>query len=220
MNTKTATIIGATGLIGGHLLELLLNDTAYTKINVLVRRPIEYNNPKINVVVLDFTNKDAFRSAISGSEVVFCAVGTTTKKVKGDKNAYRKIDYDIPVNAAQFGVETGCQKFVHVSSVGALSTSSSFYLKLKGEVEEKLRSLNIPTLLIFRPSLLLGNRKEFRLGEKLGALSIRKFAMFLPSKIRPIKAFDVAKSMVKASKLNLRGAHLFHYKEMKEIMTN
>lgn len=218
MRNKTATLIGATGLIGSQLLDLLQDDSAFSEIKILVRRPIKIDNPKVKVSIIDFSDEESFQSKISGSSVVFCAVGTTNKKTKGDKNEYRKIDYNIPVTAAKLSLETGCKHFVLVSSYGANSKSNNFYTKLKGEVEDTLSSLNIPSLSIFRPSLLLGKRQEFRFGEIIATLLMNPLSFLLPTKIRPIKAYDVAKSMLEASKADTKGTKIYHYKEiMKSI---
>jgi uncharacterized protein YbjT (DUF2867 family) len=116
---------------------------------------------------VDFNDAESFRLALEGSDVVFCAIGTTQKKVKGDKEAYRKVDYNITVNAAKFCKLNSCETFVLVSSVGANSKSKNFYLKLKGEVEDAVKSVGLKSVHIMRPSVLLGDRKEFRLGEKI-----------------------------------------------------
>ena len=102
MKEKTAIILGSSGLIGGKCLELLLNDNYYNEIRVIVRRPVEFNNPSVRTVVVDFSDKESFKSAIAGSDALFCAIGTTQKKVKGDSAAYYKVDHDIPVNAERF----------------------------------------------------------------------------------------------------------------------
>lgn len=218
MRNKTATLIGATGLIGSQLLDLLQADSAFSEIKILVRRPIKIDNPKVKVSIIDFSDEESFQSEISGSSVVFCAIGTTNKKTKGDKNEYRKIDYNIPVTAAKLSLKTGCKQFVLVSSYGANSKSNNFYTKLKGEVEDTLSSLNIPSLSIFRPSLLLGKRQEFRFGEIIATLLMNPLSFLLPTKIRPIKAYDVAKSMLEASKADTKGTKIYHYKEiMKSI---
>ncbi len=104
MTQKTATLIGATGLIGAQILQQLLEDPYFSSINVLVRRPIDLAHPKVKVILLDFANEASYQAAIAGSDVVFCSVGTTLKQVNGDMVAYRKIDYDIPVNAAGFAL--------------------------------------------------------------------------------------------------------------------
>src|SRR4030095_12649157 len=128
-NFMIATIIGATGLIGNYLLHELLNDPFYDIIKILIRRPLDITHPKLEKKIVDFNDSDSLLVAIDNSDVVFCAVGTTQKKVKGDKEAYRKVDYDIPVKAARFCKETGCNTFVLISSVGASSKSKTFYLR-------------------------------------------------------------------------------------------
>ncbi|MEP6701262.1 MAG: NAD(P)H-binding protein, partial [Bacteroidota bacterium] len=107
----TATIIGATGLIGGFLLEDLLLDNYYDTVRILIRRPIELTHSKLEKKLVDFNDGDSMLVALSNSDVVFCAIGTTQKKVKNDKAAYRKVDYDIAVNAARFCKMSGCEKF-------------------------------------------------------------------------------------------------------------
>ena len=218
MKGKTVTLIGATGLIGSHLLELLQNEDSYERIKILVRRPVSFNHPKIQVIVMDFSDEAAYKAGITGSEAVFCAVGTTNHKVKGDKEAYRKVDYDIPVNAARFCSEAGCPHFLLVSSVGANSKSNNSYLRLKGEVEDRVRSINIPVVSVFRPSMLLGKRQEFRFGEVIAQISMVPVSFLIPPMYRPIRAFDVAKSMVAASKIDTPGFHIYHYQEMKNIL--
>jgi uncharacterized protein YbjT (DUF2867 family) len=149
---------------------------------------------------------------------VFVAVGTTQKKVKGDKAAYRKVDFDIPVNAAKFCAETGCKSFLLVSSVGADSKSGNFYLKLKGEVEDKVQSLSIPSVSIFRPSMLLGNRQESRPAESIAQVLSKGLSLLFPGKYKPVPAQDVAKSMVAAGKQQKPGVSIYHYEEMKAML--
>lgn len=197
-----ATLIGATGLIGGHLLELLLQDPAFETVRILVRRPINLTQSKLEKKLVDFADPEDFRLALEGTDVIFCAIGTTMKKMKGDKEAYRKVDYDIAVNAARLGKQCGCEKFVLVSAVGADSKSRNFYLQLKGEIEEAVQASGIESVYIMRPSFLLGNRKEFRLGEKIAGWLIRPFAFVLPAKYRPVKADEVARAMILAVKQN------------------
>jgi uncharacterized protein YbjT (DUF2867 family) len=218
MSKKTVALIGATGLIGSHLLELLRKDNEFTTIRVLVRRPLAINDPKVKVMVIDFADKAAFREAITGCNAVFCAVGTMQKKVKGDLAAYRKVDYDIPVNAANFCAETGCKHFLLVSSVGANSKGGNFYIKLKGEVEEKVKSIGIPSVSIFRPSMLLGNRPESRPMETIAQAISKPLSLLFPSKYKPIAAEDVAKAMISASKKDKPGFAIYHFNEMKALI--
>lgn len=216
MEGKTAIIIGATGLIGSNVVQILQHDEHFETVKVVVRRPVSFDS-QTKVIVIDFSDEIAFKSAIAGSDAVFCAVGTTTKKVKGNKDAYRKADYDIPVNAARFCAETGCANFLLVSSVGANSKSKNFYLKLKGEVEDAVRKMNIRSVSVFRPSMLLGKRQEFRFGEKIVQPLIKTFSFLLPSKYKPITALIVAKAMVSASKQDISGFQIYHYKKILQL---
>ena len=218
---QTATLIGASGLIGSHLLQLLLKDNTYSTVKIIVRRPQLLRDPKLQEIVIDFEDKKALEQAIAGSAVVFSAVGTTQKKVKGDKNAYRKVDFDIPVNAAKAAAKFGVYSFSLVSSVGAnAANNNNFYLKLKGIVEEAVSKESIPQLHIMRPSMLLGDRKEKRFGESIAAVLMPVFSIFLFGKLakyRAIKAEDVAKAMLQASKSPVKGIHIYEYEEIKKL---
>jgi uncharacterized protein YbjT (DUF2867 family) len=141
-------------------------------------------------------------------------VGTTQKKVRGDKEKYQKVDYDIPVNAARFCAETGCETFLLVSAVGANSRSKNFYLQLKGEVEEDVQQLPIKRIYIFRPSLLLGKRSENRPAEKISQAIMPLFSFLLQGRLKkyqPVQALAVAKAMIRAAKSGIEGKHVFEY---------
>ncbi len=214
MSTKIATLIGATGLIGNYLLEELLNDPFYDNVRILIRRPFDKTHPKLEKKLVDFNDGDSLLVALSNSDVVFCVIGTTQKKVKGDKDAYRKIDYDIPVNAARFCKMIGCEKFILVSSAGANSKSINFYAKLKGETEEAVKEAGLKTVHIMRPSMLLGERKEFRLLEKIGQNLMTGLAFLIPAKYKPIHGKNVAKAMLAVSKKNEEGYFVHENKEI------
>ena len=213
----TATLIGATGLIGGYLLEELLNDGYFDTVRILIRRPLELTHPKLEKKLVDFTDAESFRVALEGSDIVFCAIGTTQKKVKGDKAAYRKVDYDIPVNAARFCKMIGCSTFILVSSVGANSKSKNFYLKLKGEVEDAVKAVGLKSVHIMRPSMLIGDRKEFRFGEKIGTPLMKAISFLLPSKYKPVHGRDVAKAMVAAAKSGKEGSNSYEFSDIKRL---
>jgi uncharacterized protein YbjT (DUF2867 family) len=222
MPAEIAAVIGATGLIGSHLVQLLQKDSLFDTVRLLVRRPISFQHPKLELKLVNFSDPESFKLAIDGSNTVFCAVGTTQKKVGGDQEAYRKVDYDIPVGAARFSAETGVEKFLLVSSVGASSKSNNFYLKLKGEVEDAVQQTTIRSISVFRPSLLLGNREENRPGEKIGQLlmPLLSFAMMGPwSKYKPIQASDVSRAMFMAAKNNRQGHSIYEYKEMQSLIS-
>lgn len=217
-NNRNVALIGGTGLVGRHLLHFLNEDSNIQSIKVLTRRTIAFNSSKIKSAKVDFSDIKSFQKELEGCNVIFCCVGTTNKKVNGNKEAYKKIDFDIPVNAAKIAEKIGCSHFIFISSFGANPKSSNFYLKLKGTSEEIIKKLHIPTILIFRPSFLIGKRSEFRFNEVLGLNLIKPLTFLLPSKMKPVLAKNVAKSMLIASKMKLLGFHIFYYEEIHQAI--
>jgi uncharacterized protein YbjT (DUF2867 family) len=217
MEKKTAAILGASGLIGGHLLRKLMEDSEFISIRVITRRPLPIEHSKVKQLVIDFSDCEALKKSLLGCNTVFCTVGTTRKKVKGDKVAYRKVDFDIPVTAAKICAEAGIKQFLLVSSIGAESSSGNFYLKLKGEVEDVIRKLPIPSISIFRPSMLLGKRQESRPTETFGQAIMGSLSFLIPDNYKPIKAEKVANSMLAASKSNQKGLKIYGYSEMIQL---
>lgn len=190
-------VIGASGLIGGYLVQHLLAEPSVQHVKILVRKKLDLAHNKLEQVLVNFEDPTKLESALKGTDAVCVAVGTTQAKVKGDMAAYRKVDYDIPVNSARAAAIQACGLYLLVSSVGADANASNFYLKLKGEVEEEIKKMELPSVNIFRPSMLLGNRAEFRLGERIGQGVMRVFNWLIPSKYKAINASDVARSMVR-----------------------
>jgi uncharacterized protein YbjT (DUF2867 family) len=139
------------------------------------------------------------------------------KKVKGDKEAYRKIDFDIPVKLARFCKMTDCEKFILVSSAGANSKSRNFYQHLKGETDEAVKTVGLKTIHIMRPSLLLGERKEFRLGENIGKAVMTGLSFLIPEKYKAIQGKDVAKVMLVLAKKNEKGVFVHENKEIIDL---
>ncbi len=217
MSERIATLIGATGLIGGELLSLLLDDDYFERVRILIRRPFTMNHPKLERKLVDFSDADSLLVDLEESDTVFCAIGTTMKKVKGNKEVYRRIDYDIPVNIARFCKIMNCKNYILVSAVGANSRSRSFYLKLKGEVEDIVKKVGIESTYIMRPSVLMGKRNEFRFAERMSGTLIKQIGFLLPSKYRPIEARDVAKAMLAAAKKDEKGCFVCEYKRMKRL---
>jgi uncharacterized protein YbjT (DUF2867 family) len=217
MSTR-ATILGATGMIGGEILKLLLEDPAYSDLRVVGRSSCGVRHPKLEEFVIDMHDQNALEQAIAGSETVFVAVGTTNRQVKGDKEAYRKVDFDIPVNAAKAAAKFGVYGFALVSAVGADPNNEyNFYIKLKGVTEETVAEQMIPQTMIFRPSLLMGERKEKRPMEKVAQFVMPVVNLCLRGSWRRYKgiaAADVAKAMVNAAKTKPKGIHFFEYEEM------
>lgn len=213
----TATLVGATGLIGSYLLEELLNDPYFDTVRILIRRPVDITHAKLEKKIIDFNDSDSLLVALSNSNVVFCSIGTTNKKVKGDKEAYRKIDFDIPVKLARFCKMTECEKFIFVSSAGANSKSRNFYQRLKEETEEAVKSVGLKTVHIMRPSLLLGERKEFRLGENIGKALMTSLSFLIPDKYKAIQGKDVAKVMIALAKKNDEGIFVHENLEIRDL---
>jgi uncharacterized protein YbjT (DUF2867 family) len=220
MPGKIATVIGSTGLIGSHLINCLQHDDTFRTIRALVRRPVDFQQSKVEMKLVNFDDYESVKIAIDGSDAVFCAIGTTQKKVNGDKEAYRKVDYAIPVTAARICSEVHCPRFLFVSSVGANTHSKNFYLSLKGEVEDVIRQFVIPQVSVFRPSILLGKRAEFRLGEKVGQSVMSFFAFLLvgkSEKYRPVHAELVAKAMIQAAKEENLGYRIYEFDEIRHL---
>ncbi len=213
----TATLVGATGLIGSNLLEGLLNDPYFDVVGILIRRPLDITHPKLEKKIVDFNDSDSLLVALSNTDVLFCAIGSTMKKVKGDKDAYRKIDFDIPVKLARFCKMTGCEKFILVSSAGANSRSMNFYQRLKGETDEAVKEAGLKTVHIMRPSLLLGERKEFRFGENIGKAVMTSLSFLIPDKYKAIQGKDVAKVMLALSKKNEEGYFIHENSEIRRL---
>lgn len=216
-----AAVIGASGLIGGHIVDSLIKSGFISEIVLLVRKELDIASSKVHQLQVDFQNQTSFQNALSGVDVVFCSIGTTQAKVKGDLVAYRKVDYDIPVNAAAYAASQGCKHFLLVSSVGADARASNFYLKIKGEVEDAVLSTSIPIISIFRPSMLLGQRNEFRLGERIGQALMKGLSFLIPSRYKAIEAKAVASAMVVAAlQMEQPSKNILEYKEMVSLLAN
>ena len=202
---KTAIVFGSTGLIGGHLVNQLIQDNYYTKIKIFVRSQTSINNEKVEVINIDFNNLGNHKTEITGDDCFFC-IGTT-KQNSPDKNDYQKVELDIPKEIAQIAKANSVKSFIFISSIYANPNSSGNYVKFKGLVEEELKRLNFSKLGILRPSFLMGKRKENRVGEKIGILtfSVLSPLLFGPfKKMRPISSEIVAKAMIKIAKQNLQ----------------
>ena len=197
---KTALVFGSSGLIGGHLLNQLIKDNNYNKIKIFVRSEPENNDPKVEIIKTDFNNLENHKEDIKGEDCFFC-IGTT-KQNSPDKNEYRRVELEVPKQIAQIAKSNLVNSFVFVSSGYADPKSSGDYLRFKGEVEEELKRLNFPKLGIMRPSFLLGDRKEKRIGEKIGIFVFKLLSPLFVGplkKMKPIHSATVAKSMIAIS---------------------
>jgi uncharacterized protein YbjT (DUF2867 family) len=193
---KTAIVIGATGLIGKHITKLLLDNPAYSKVKVFVRRSLNISNPKLEEHIVNFDELDKWKTKIIGDEL-FSAMGTTIRKAKSTSIQY-KVDVTYQYEVAKAASENGVKSYFLVSSSGANAKSKLFYMRIKGELDEKVKQLSFNKIRIFRPSLLLGERPEKRFGEK-AAENILKIVVpifpFLKNQ-RPIEGEKVARAMI------------------------
>lgn len=214
MNKKQVTLFGSSGLIGGFLLNELLADASLEKIVVVSRRALVLSHPKLEVRRINFSSQKEVEVVVENSSVVFSCIGTTQARVKGDKDAYRKVDYDITLSIAKGCKTKNVSSFLYVSSAGAERSSAGFYLKLKGEIDDAVTALNLPSTTILRPSLLLGKRNEFRFGEKIAQLVMPLFAFLLPKKLRPISGEKVAKAMIDCAQKRQEGTRILENNDL------
>jgi uncharacterized protein YbjT (DUF2867 family) len=212
-----ATIVGASGLVGSNILKQLIDDPSFSQVQVLVRKLQPLQHTKLTQVIVDFENESQFQNSILEGSVVFSCIGTTAKKVNGDHHQYRKIDFDITVNAAKYAHQKHCTHFIFISAIGADKHSSNSYLKLKGEIESNIMSQHLPRVFAIRPSLLIGARNEFRLGEKIGQLIMPLFNFLIPYRYKAIRAEDVAKKMVSLSHSTSLGFQVIEGKSLFQI---
>jgi uncharacterized protein YbjT (DUF2867 family) len=199
-----AAVTGSTGFIGSILLNLLKDDNDFSEVQVLSRRALELSD-KFSVLVGDISSQK-----LTPIDVAFCALGTTIATA-GSKEAFYKVDHDMVISFAKNAKTAGAKTFVLVSSVGANPKTSNFYLKVKGETEKDLEAIGFESLIILRPSMLMGERKEFRLGELIGkgAMTLLNPLMLGSlSKYKGIQGKTVANAMVKLGKENLKGVHV------------
>jgi len=214
---KTALLFGSSGLIGGHLLNQLIKDNKYSKIKLFIRTDPEISDPKVEVIKTNFNNLQNHKEDIKGDDCFFC-IGTT-KQNSPDKDDYRKVELEVPKEIAQIAKSNLVNSFIFVSALYANPKSSGNYVRFKGLVEEELKSLNFTKLGIMRPSFLMGDRKEKRVGEKIGIFVFKLLSPLLLGplkKMRPIHSEIVAKAMIIVANENLQ-KNIFESNEIAEI---
>ena len=192
---RTAIVAGASGLVGKELVQKLINLDQYRLIYILSRKKIGLVNDKIRELVIDFDKIDQLKFAEPVDDA-FCTVGTTMKQA-GSKDNFKKVDFEYVIALANLAKHSGASKFLVVSAMGANSKSAVFYNKVKGLTEEALMSIGFNQLVIFRPSLLLGDRHDKRFAEKLSGFLMKVFNFLIPDNYKAIEAEKVADYMVK-----------------------
>lgn len=215
---KTAIIIGSTGLIGSHLLNLILNSNDYLNVITFVKRDAGIKHKKLTQHIIDFDKPETYKELVVGDDL-FCTIGTTIKKA-GNKEAFRKVDFEYPRQFATFALRNKVKQFLIISSLDADAKSGNFYLKTKGEIQDFLKECKFESVSVLQPSLLLGDRKEFRLGEKIGAFFMKTLSfMFLGNlkKYKAIEAKTVAKAMLVIAQKNNSGFKIYESDVIQEI---
>tara|TARA_B110000285_G_scaffold173438_1_gene194335 strand:- start:111 stop:764 length:654 start_codon:yes stop_codon:yes gene_type:complete len=215
---KTALVFGSSGLIGGHLLNQLIKDDNYNKIKIFVRSETEINHFKVEVIKTDFSNLENYKEDIKGNDCYFC-IGTT-KQNSPNKDEYRRVELDIPKEIAQIAKSNLVNSFIFVSALYANPMSLGDYVRFKGMVEEELKRLNFPKLVVMRPSFLMGERKEKRAGEKIGIFIFKLLSPLLLGplkKMKPIHSEIVAKAMIAIAQSNTQQI-TFESNEISEII--
>lgn len=215
---KTALVIGSTGLIGSQLVDILLESEHYQKVVIFVKRESGKSHPKLEQHIINFDAPETYQHLVKGDDL-FCTIGTTIKKA-GSQSAFRKVDYEYPIAFSKIAKTNKIKQFLIVSSLGANKDSNNFYLKTKGEMEAALAKANFETTVIVRPSLLLGQRSEFRFGEKMGAFFMKGFSFLFFGKVkkyRPIESSTVAKALYLLAQSNKKGYTIYESDELQNI---
>lgn len=211
---RRVLLLGATGLVGGELLKLLLADNSIDNVRVVARHPTGQHHAILQELILpdlaDMEKKE--HAAFFSVDQIFCALGTTIRKA-GSQERFRFVDHNLPLMAARTGKSHGAHHYLVVSALGASSRSRVFYNRVKGELEDHLIALGYPSLTIARPSLLLGPRPEFRLGEEFA----KRLGWLMPPKYRPIEAIGVAKALVEAARADLPGIYFLENRELHQL---
>ncbi len=218
MSKKTAVIVGATGSVGRELVPLVASSPYFEKLLILHRRPTQFGRlAKVEERIVDFTKLASVPPA--GGATVFCCIGTTQKKA-GSTEAFQKVDRDIPVALAGWAASNGATTFVTISSLGADAHSKSVYLRTKGEMEEGVARAGVPSTYILRPSLLDGEREEFRVAEQLGN---RALALLNPLMVGPLRRYrsvrtrTVAAAMLACGEKGAPGVHIIESETIQDL---
>lgn len=207
--SRKVLLLGATGLVGRETLSLLLADSTVSRVVVIARRSTGVDHAKLEEHLLDLGALETHEQLFSVDQIV-CTLGTTIRQA-GSPEQFRKVDHHYPVTAARLGLARGARHYLIVTALGASTRSRFFYNRVKGEVESDLRALSYRSLTILRPSLLLGDRQEHRLGEKIAS----RLSWLMPPKMKPIHARDVARGLVELAQEDAPGVRVLESRELR-----
>ncbi|MFN8357313.1 MAG: NAD-dependent epimerase/dehydratase family protein [Spirosomataceae bacterium] len=210
---KTALVVGANGLVGSQLLFQLLNDSRYQQVITLVRRSMHLKHPKLDERLVDF---DALSKTDWQADDIYCCLGTTIRTA-GSQEAFRKVDFTYPLEVAKLGLERGTKQFLIVTALGSDAVSSIFYSRVKGEIENAIKGLPYETIHIFRPSMLLGDRKETRIGESIAKVVTKVIGPLMLGPLKKYKGIydaQVAAAMRAMAEQSQKGVFIHESDEM------
>jgi uncharacterized protein YbjT (DUF2867 family) len=201
---KTAVIAGTSGLIGTALLPMLLDNPEYEKVISLGRRTLSIQHPKLQQMVVDFGDLSSFNMPCHD---VYCCLGTTIRVAK-TKERFFQVDHDYPLELAKAAKRNGADTFGLVSAIASDEHSRLFYSRVKGKLENTLKMVGFKTLIIVRPSMLLGPRKEFRLAEWISKQVMTLFSWIIPARYRAVKDTQVARTLLEHCLQGAAGIHV------------
>lgn len=204
----SVTVLGATGLVGGECVRMLIGDARFDRVVTLGRRPLPddalagLDRARLTQRITDLAHLDEAADALASDRVI-CALGTTIRDA-GSREEFRRVDHDLPLDAARIALARGAGHFLLVSAIGANAASRVFYNRVKGEVERALLALPFRATTIVRPSLLVGERERKRAGEEIG----RYLGALIPGRYRPVRARDVARVLVEQAASDRTGVRI------------
>ncbi|MBX2958210.1 MAG: oxidoreductase [Cyclobacteriaceae bacterium] len=212
---RTALLAGSTGLIGKQLLELLLEDSHYTVVKAISRKPLDIQHAKLQNIVADFNTLTEHHDQLKADDV-FCCLGTTIKQA-GSQAAFRQVDYEYPLELARLTKNQGATQYLIITALGSDAKSGIFYNRVKGEVEQAIDAVGFDSYHIFRPSLLLGERMEKRAGEGAATVVYKALGFLIPLKYKAIDSAKVARAMLHFAKQNSKGKFIHESKELQQF---
>ncbi len=215
---KTALVAGSTGLVGKQLVQILAASHEYEAVIALVRKGSNIIHDGVFTVEVEYERLAEYSEDLKADDV-FCCLGTTMKKA-GSKDNFYKVDFTYPLELAKITEKNGSDQFNIITASGANAESMFYYNRVKGEIEKAISQLSIPTINIFRPSLLLGEREEKRTGEQIGAVIsklINPLMLGRFRKYRSIKGSVVARAMFNVNQKHKKGIHIYESNSIQEI---
>lgn len=220
MGEKSVLLLGATGLVGGECLKRLAASDDYRRIVVLARSPLPeaFRDSRVEVHTIDFERIDAFKSLFAVDHVISC-LGTTIRKA-GSQESFRRVDFTYAFETASRAAENGASHLLLVTALGADVHSRIFYNRVKGELEQAVRKLPFPCLSIFRPSLILGERQESRMGETIGKVLSTLFGFAIPGRYRPVAAGEIARAILAVARESRPGVRIVESDAIRRIARN